>query len=164
MGNHRRYSIEEVQKVFFNKENVMLLKKDVICYARVSSHDQKMDLVRQKEKLINECRKRKIRPIIISEIGSGMNYKKKGLHKLLKKILLGQVDEIILTHKDRLLRFGSDLFFSICDFMNVKVSLIEEKMDKSFEEELVDDVLTIMTVFTSEIYGKRSALKRKSCA
>ena len=65
------------------------------------------------------------------------------------------IDHIILNHKDRLLRFGSEIIFSICQFFNIKVTIIE-KQDVDFENELVQNVLEIMTVFTSKLYGSRS--------
>ena len=85
-------------------------QKQTICYSRVSTHDQKLDLERQTkvlEKYIID--KQLINIKYINDVGSGLNYKNKGLNKLIKSIINNDVDKLIITHKDRLLRFGSDL-------------------------------------------------------
>ena len=86
--------------------------------------------------------------ISISDLGSGLNYKKKGLKNLINLIFTGQVHTLILNHKDRLLRFGSEIIFYLCDLFKVKVIIIEHIADKSFEEPvrlLSDDVIELMT-------------------
>ena len=92
-----------------------------------------------------------------------MNYKKKGLKKLLKLILSGQVSKIILTHRDRLLRFGSELVFLVCSFFGVEIDILEEKNDLSDEQVLAFDVLEIITVFSARLYGKRSHQNKNKC-
>jgi predicted site-specific integrase-resolvase len=101
--------------------------------------------------------------IVISDLGSGLNYKKRGLKKLLILILKGQVSKIILTHKDRLLRFGSELIFSICQYFDIEIILIENEPRKelSDEEKLAYDVLEILTVFSARLYGRRSIETRR---
>jgi len=89
-----------------------------------------------------------------------MNYKKRGLKKLLKMILSGRVSRIILTHKDRLLRFGSELIFSLCSFFNTSIVMIEEEPTASDEVILARDVLEVITVFSARLYGKRAHKKR----
>ncbi len=83
---------------------------------------------------------------IISDLGSGMNYNKKGLKKLLNLILEKRIDRLILTHKDRLLRFGAELIFSLCEAQNIEVVIINRGDQPSFEEELASDVLEIITM------------------
>ena len=85
-----------------------------------------------------------------------MNYKKKGLRNLINMILSGQVSDIVLTHKDRLLRFGSELIFLICKFFGIRVHIIHEDKNLSEEQLLAFDVLEIITVFSARLYGKRS--------
>ncbi|EAJ9782386.1 IS607 family transposase, partial [Campylobacter coli] len=99
---------------------------------------------------------------IIQDLGSGMNYYKKGLTKLLNLILEGQVKRLVLTHKDRLLRFGAELVFAICEAKNVEVIIINQGDENvSFEEELAKDVLEIITVFSARLYGSRSKKNKK---
>ena len=104
-GGHRRYSISKIKE--YLGEFINSTKRKIIAYARVSSSDQKEDLKRQILRLEKYCHSSFKTFEVIDDLGSGMNYKKKGLKKLLKLILSGQVSKIILTHKDRLLRFGS---------------------------------------------------------
>ncbi|BCD45865.1 IS607-liketransposase [Helicobacter suis] len=136
--------------------------RKTIAYARVSSSDQKDDLIRQVQVLELYCSKLGFDYEVITDLGSGMNYYKKGLTKLLNLILRGQVKRLVLTHKDRLLRFGAELGFSICEAKEVEVILIN-KGDENvrFEEELVKDVLEIITVFSARLYGSRSKKNKK---
>jgi len=86
-----------------------------IAYARVSSHDQKEDLKRQADRLESYCTAKGWTFEIIQDLGSGMNYRKKGLKRLLDLILNRKIKRLVITHKDRLLRFGAELIFSLCE-------------------------------------------------
>lgn len=132
-----------------------------VCYCRVSSHDQKQDLDRQKELLETYCAAKGWRSLVISDLGSGMNYKKKGLQKLLSMILERKLKRLVLTTKDRLLRFGSELVFSLCEIQGIEIVIIHQGEQPSFEEELASDVLEIITVFSARLYGSRSHQNRK---
>jgi putative resolvase len=125
-------------------------------YARVSSHDQKKDLERQAEVLANYCAKQGWNFQIIQDLGSGMNYQKKGLKTLLNLILEKRISRLVLTHKDRLLRFGAELIFALCEIKQIEVVIINKGDEVSFEEELAQDVLEIITVFSARLYGSRS--------
>ena len=154
LGGHRRYDVNLLRKC--SGENISTCTEKVsIGYARVSSHDQKEDLKRQVSRLEKHMEKDK-NVEVINDLGSGINFKKKGLKKLLKLILNGEVSKIVLTHKDRLLRFGSELLFMICDYYRVEIEILDDKKKMSDEEAIVYDVLEILTVFTAKIYGKRS--------
>ena len=132
-------------------------KRITLGYARVSSHDQKDDLMRQKEVLQLFCAQRGWRLEIIEDLGSGMNYRKKGLIELLNRLLSGEIERLVLTHKDRLLRFGAELIFSICEIKRTEVVIINQSQEALFEEEeLAKDVLEIITVFSARLYGARS--------
>ena len=85
-----------------------------------------------------------------------MNYHKKGLITLLNRLLSGTVERLVLTHKDRLLRFGAELIFSICEMNQTEVVIINQSQDSTFEEELAKDVLEIITVFSARLYGSGS--------
>ncbi len=132
-----------------------------ICYARVSSHDQKEDLERQQIMLETYCSAKGWRTDTIKDIGSGMNYKKRGLNKLLELILRKQMKRLVITHKDRLLRFGSELVFALCGLQGIEIVIIHKGDQPSFEEELAKDVLEIITVFSARLYGSRSHKNRK---
>lgn len=131
-----------------------------IAYARVSSQDQKSDLERQKSHLTALCVARGWSFEVISDLGSGMNYRKKGLRHLLERLVQGNVDRLVLTHKDRLLRFGAELVFAICEMKGTEVVIINRNEEASFEEDLTQDVLEIITVFSARLYGARSRKNR----
>ena len=91
-----------------------------------------------------------------------MNYYKKGLTNLINQILNNDVKRLVITHKDRLLRFGAELIFSICEAKEVEVVIINKGQEKaSFEEDLAKDVLEIITVFSARLYGSRSKKNKK---
>lgn len=148
-GGHRRYDIYEL---LGNSSDATL----TVGYARVSSHDQKQDLERQVQVLEAYCAKHGWTFEIIQDLGSGMNYKKRGLIRLIKLITSYQVERLVLTHKDRLLRFGAELIFYLCEQFGTEVIIINRSEDSSFEEDLAQDVLEIITVFSARLYGSRS--------
>ncbi len=85
-----------------------------------------------------------------------MNYRKKGLQELLDLILRKRIRRLVLTHKDRLLRFGAELVFTLCELQGIEIVIIHAGEQPSFEEELATDVLEIITVFSARLYGARS--------
>ena len=165
-GGHRRYCIQ------FLKTEVLEITDDskksdnrtTICYSRVSSADQKLDLVRQSQRLSKHCNEQGWKHEVISDLGSGLNYKKKGLNKLIHLICTNQISRIVLVNKDRLLRFGTPLLFKICEYFNTEIVILEEQQLVSFEKELVADVIAVMTVFTAKMHGKRSHRNKKKLA
>jgi excisionase family DNA binding protein len=157
VGNHRRYKLSSIKPDLLRNDTV----KKTIAYARVSSHDQKEDLERQKKMLELFCAANGWEFEVISDLGSGMNYYKKGLKKLLNEILKENVGRLVLTHKDRLLRFGAELVFSICEAKGVEVLILNKGEDSTFEEDLAKDVLEIITVFSARLYGSRSHKNKK---
>ena len=132
-----------------------------VCYARVSSHDQKEDLERQQAMLEAYCAAKGWRTETIKDLSSGMNYRKKGLNQLLEMILRRQMRRLVITHKDRLLRFGSELVFALCELQEIEIVIIHKGDRPSFEEELAKDVLEIITVFSARLYGARSKKNKK---
>ena len=162
-GGTRRYNSDTIMRIS-GKELIQIEKDDrvTIAYARVSSQDQKEDLKRQAQVLELYCAEHGYRYELITDLGSGMNYYKKGLTSLINRILGDGVKRLVLTHKDRLLRFGAELIFSICEAKGVEVVIINKGEDKaSFEEDLAKDVLEIITVFSARLYGSRSGKNRK---
>lgn len=153
-SGHRRYDITKLLGV---KAELSY----TIGYARVSSHDQKEDLARQKQVIELFCATNGWQFETIEDLGSGMNYNKKGLKRLIKLIIDAKVERLVLTHKDRLLRFGAELVFSLCEHFGTEVVIINRTEDASFEEDLASDVLEIITVFSARLYGSRSHKNRK---
>ena len=127
-----------------------------VCYARVSSYDQKADLDRQQAALEAYCATKGWRTRVIRDLGSGMNYRKKGLQELLELILHRRFERLVITHNDRLLRFGAELVFRLCELQGIEIVIVHQGEPPSFEEELAQDVLEIITVFSARLYGSRS--------
>lgn len=157
-GGQRRYDLTKLRPNAFHAGPVA---RTTIAYARVSSHDQKADLERQVQMLEMFCSANGWSFEILSDLGSGMNYHKRGLRNLLEKIVAGDVDRLVLTHKDRLLRFGAELVFAICEIKDIEVVIINKGEAPTFEEELAQDVLEIITVFSARLYGSRSHKNKK---
>jgi excisionase family DNA binding protein len=157
-GNQRRYLLSSIKPQMKHGSSK---PRKTLAYARVSSHDQKADLERQKQVLELYCASQGWAFEIISDLGSGMNYHKKGLKQLLNAILDDGVNRLVITHKDRLLRFGAELVFAICEAKGVEVVIINQGEDTSFEEDLAKDVLEIITVFSARLYGARSRKNQK---
>ena len=123
----------------------------------MSSHDQKEDLARQSARL-REARCEEV----IEDIGSGLNCSKPGLRSLLRQLLDGHVKKLSVVHEDRLLRFGVGLIRQICRRMRTEVDVLENRAEKTFEEELARDVITLMTVICARLYGRRSHRNKQS--
>lgn len=153
-NGHRRYDLSEIRPHPLNKPPK--LDQKTIAYGRVSSRDQKDDLQRQAQLLELYCAKQGWVFETITDHGSGMNYKKKGLQTLLSDILDNKIERLVITHKDRLLRFGAELVFMICEARDVEVVIINQGEELSFEQELAQDILEIITVFSARLYGSRS--------
>ena len=132
-----------------------------VAYARVSSHDQKADLERQQAALEAYCAAKGWRFEVICDLGSGLNYHKKGLQRLLELILRRRMRRLVLMHKDRLLRFGAELVFALCEAQGIEIIIVNHGEPPSFEQELAQDVLEIITVFSVRLYGARSHKTRK---
>ena len=93
---------------------------------------------------------------IAADLSSGMNYHKKGLKRLLDDLVAGAIRRLVITHKDRLLRFAAELVFAICEAKNTEVVILNRGEDTTFEEDLAQDALNIITVFSARLYGSRS--------
>jgi len=158
-SGHRRYKLADL-KPETARERQQEARK-TIAYARVSSSDQKRDLERQKQVLELHCASKGWVFELVSDLGSGMNYHKKGLKYLLNSILNDSVGRLVITHKDRLLRFGAELVFAICEAKHVEVVILNQDEESSFEEDLAEDVLEIITVFSARLYGSRSRKNQK---
>ncbi len=97
---------------------------------------------------------------IISDIGSGINYNKKGLNRLLELIVSSRVEKIVILYKDRLLRFGYELMENLCDQFGTSIEIID-CAEKTEEQELVEDLIQIVTVFSCQLQGKRANKAKK---
>lgn len=158
-GGHRRYDLSKLRPEMFRAEDEA--NRRTVAYARVSSHDQKDDLERQKQVLALYCARQGWTFDVIADLGLGMNFHKKGLKRLLNAVIDGEIGRLVITHKDRLLRLGAELVFAICEAKGVEVVIINHGEETTFEEELAKDVLEIITVFSARLYGSRSRKNQK---
>ena len=163
-GGQRLFDLADLSAIIKSPTNRSLpipTRKPTIAYARVSSHDQKKDLKRQVEQLQLFCAANGWNYEVIEDLGSGMNYNKRGLKGLIKVLCNQEIERLVITHKDRLLRFGSELIFSICGHVGCEVVIINASEDSTYEEDLTRDVLEIITVFSARLYGSRSHKNKK---
>lgn len=162
IGGHRRYDPRVLMNLVRKKEDGSEIAKITICYARVSTQDQKKDLLTQVEALKDYCKLNNWESYdVISDLGSGLNYKKKGLSRLIKLICSEAIHRLVVINKDRLLRFGSEIIFDLCEIFGIEVVIINSPVQTTFEEELANDVIEIITVFSSRLYGSRSHKNQK---
>lgn len=153
--NGYRYYSEDLLNKFRNIKNVNKIKKKNILYARVSTKNQKDDLDRQVDNLKQYAYSKGYSFEIITDIGSGINYKKEGLLKMINLVECGEVDRIIVLYKDRLIRFGYDLIEYICKLNDTKIEIVDNSTI-SKEQELTEDLIQIITVLSNKLYGARS--------
>lgn len=125
--------------------------KRKIVYCRVSSKKQLDDLERQCQFL----RTRYPDHELVTDCGSGINFKRKGLQTLLEQTMLGQLEEIVVAHKDRLCRFGFELIEFVCNHNNTKLIVLDHEEHRSTQQELADDIMAIVTVFACKQMGQR---------
>ena len=149
-GNHRRYDKNMLMSLKSKKGKAN--EKLTIGYCRVSSSDQKDDLKRQKETVSNYCAIRGYQFRIIEDIGSGLNYNKKGLNELIELISQREIDRIVVNYKDRLIRYGYEMLEKMCEINGVQIEIINHTEDKTYEEELVEDILCNNSIFIKIIW------------
>ena len=156
-GNgYRYYSSEQLNQI----RGVKPKKRTVIGYCRVSSHKQKDDLERQIENVRNYLIAQGKPFEIITDIGSGINYNKKGLQNLIEKIVNSEVEKIVVLYKDRLLRFGFEMLEYVAGLYGCEIEIIDNTQ-KTEQQELVDDLVHIITVFSCKLQGKRANKAKK---
>ena len=154
-GRLRYYTDEHVANYFEQKEEMSNTSRKIICYYRVSTNSQKNDLINQKKMLEEYIVSRGIEcDEYIKDIGSGLNYKRKGLLYLIQTVLSHEVKEVIITHKDRLTRFSFELLEWLFDLYGCKITVINLP-STSLHEEMVEDLMTIIHVFSCRLYGLR---------
>ena len=147
-GGTRYYSTEQLK--LFQSSNT---ERIVIGYCRVSTPSQKDDLEIQVQNVKSYAKGYKFD--IIKDIGSGINYKKKGLKELINRIENNEVSKVVILYKDRLIRFGFELIEYLCEINNVEIEVIDNS-ECSKEKELTDDLIQIITVFANRLYGQHS--------
>lgn len=162
-GGHRRYRQSDVTALQGLEPEESNPNK-VCIYCRVSSQDQKQkgDLDRQKARLLEYCAEKeyKVESVLVDTC-SGMKAKRPQLNQLFKLVSGHKVNRVVIEYKDRLCRFMFEVFDALFNSHGVEIECVEEVFPKSFENELVSDMLSLLSSFSSKIYGKRSAEDRR---
>lgn len=158
-SGYRYYSQQQLNH-FLGIKNDNFLSKKVIGYCRVSSNKQKDDLARQIENVKTYMIAKGYQFDVISDIGSGINYNKKGLNQLIDMITNSEVEKIVVLHKDRLVRFGYELIENLCNKYGTAIEIIDNT-ENTEEQELVEDLVQIITVFSCRLQGKRANKAKK---
>lgn len=143
-GGHRLYEVDE-----FLQRNGGI---ETILYCRVSSSKQKDDLQRQ----IVELQKLYPNSEVVKDIGSGLNFKRKGLQTLLERVMQGNKFRVVVSYRDRLARFGVDLIEHLIKQNGGELVVLNKPMDQSIESEFTEDLLAILHHFSRRMHGRRS--------
>lgn len=152
---NRRYYTEEQYLEYTGQSQMAKDTRKVVAYARVSSNGQKDDLKNQVQFLRNFANgKGIILDDVITDIGSGLNYKRKKWNKLLDDVMDNQIKVIYITYKDRFVRFGYDWFENLCKKHNTEIVVLNN-IETSPSQEMVDDMISIIHVFSCRLYGLR---------
>ena len=152
-GGWRKYDVDSYLNLNIN--NIQNPTKIKVCYCRVSSYEQKEDLERQ----VCYLTKKYPTHIIIKDIGSGINFKRKGLLKIIDLAVENKIDKLVITYKDRLCRIGYDLIEHILTKYSNTNIIIENKEEKQTSQQVTEDLIEIITVYSSKLYGSRSYKK-----
>jgi predicted site-specific integrase-resolvase len=157
---YSRKSLCEFCNINENEEDEYNEKANIV-YARVSSKKQSDDLARQIE-FIRLAKPEYINYRVVTDIASGINFKRKGLLDILERSLHGVIGEVVIAHRDRMSRFGFDLIKTIIEKAGGEVTVIDDEKQKSSEQELAEDLLSIVHIYSCRQMGKRSYKGRKN--
>jgi predicted site-specific integrase-resolvase len=156
-GGRRRYNLKKylldnnLEHVLASINPIKENRKNII-YCRVSSYDRKEDLLRQVELLTSKYPEYEL----IKDIGSGINFNRKGLNKIIEYAINNMLNEVVITYKDRLCRIGYKLVENIINkYSNGKITILNDQTE-SRNEEITKDLIEIITVYSSKIHGTRS--------
>ena len=159
--NQRFYTEEQLNQILnLSNSNQMEKQGLKIGYCRVSTHNQKNNLKNQEEYLRSYTNaKGVILDEVFTDIGSGINYNRKDFNKILELVEAGEVSEIYVTYKDRFVRFGFDWFNNFCEKHGTKIIILNQP-STSPEQELAEDLLNIVTVFSARSHDLRTYKKQ----
>lgn len=166
VGGHRRIAVIEILRLQ-GKQGVLRRQttQQTVIYARVSSHDQKKkgDLARQVKTAQEwcQCENIQIEPLVFTDVGSGLNTTRRGLRKLCQAIENGKIGQVIVTYPDRLTRFGFDYLETYFRSYGATIRCIQKTKGQSLQEDLVADLIAIVTSFSGRVHGLRSHKNKK---
>ena len=153
IGSHQLYNVDK----YIREHKIEKKDKKKICYCRVSSQKQKEDLNRQIEYMTKKYPTYEI----ISDVGSGLNFNRPGLNKIIKYAISGEIEIVVITYKDRMARFGYELIEKIIkEYSNGIIKIENKKEEETPEDEITKDILAIMNVYVAKINGLRKYKKK----
>jgi len=156
MGRERRFPEEEIRRLLGGSN------PDVaVFYARVSGHDQKADLQRQVEALTEAYGSKFSEMVVLTDVGSGLSTDRRGLRKAMQMARERKIRAVAVSFSDRLTRFGFEYLEEYFNSFGVEVLVLNREEDRSPQQELVEDLLTIVTSFAGKLYGHRSHKVKK---
>jgi excisionase family DNA binding protein len=161
-GGHRRFRVEDIEKFLGDEIESTKNNKNVFVYCRVSTKKQadNGNLNRQKERLIEYCKERGYNIVnIFEEVASGLNDNRRELIKMFRK--LHEVDSIVVEYPDRLARFGFNYLKEFSKDNGVEIEAVEQKEKLEHNEEMVKDLISVVTCFSARLYGARGGKKLK---
>lgn len=157
IGREFRIPEDEVKRLLKGKT-----ANTAVIYARVSSSDQRSDLERQVEYLKEYCSAKGYNVVnILTDIASGLNEKRRGLKKLFDYVVNGKIDVVVVSYKDRLTRFGFGYLEEFFNSHGVRIEVVFGDEPKDLQQELIEDLIAIVTSFAGRLYGMRSHKKKK---
>ena len=148
-SNVRRYNSKDIKRIL--NGGITPPEKQKICYCRVSSPKQMDDLKRQEDFFRHKYPSH----VLVTDIGSGINWKRKGLKTILEQSMQGTISEIVVAHRDRLCRFAFDLLEHIFSINGVKLMVLNEKNGESTSKDLANDMLSIVHIYSCREMGRR---------
>jgi putative resolvase len=157
-SGHRRYDLAQLRGLVPPKNTS---DRATIAYARVTHSSQKKELKEQIKLLESFCVEHGWKFEIIQDFGSGVNYRKSGLRKLIQRICDGDVERLVMKNRDSLLRFGIDLVFALCENFQTEVVIMNVNSLEDFEDDIAEDILEIITIFSARLYGTRHEKNQK---
>lgn len=161
IGTHRFVDTRELDRLMgrLGHDTIPPGENTAVIYARVSTRKQQDNLLRQKERLVKFCEEKKLSVVeIIEDIGSGVNENRRGLKKVFQLIRKRKTRYIVVEYRDRLTRFGLGYLKELFEDYNVELLVVHPE-NGSEEEELVRDLIAIVTSFSARLYGRRGAKK-----
>ena len=161
-GNHRRYRLEEIEAIVNSVEIVQSAQRNAFIYCRVSTKKQQEsgNLQRQRDRLIQYCQDKHYTVVAIyEEVASGLNDHRRELTKMFKN--LKETDFIVVEYEDRLARFGYSYLKEFAASFNVEIEAVEKAEKLQPNEEMVKDLVSIVTCFSARLYGARGGRKLK---
>lgn len=157
-GSHRRVHRSEIERrIKGTKRRYSRKKRGVVSYARVSSHEQKKKGDLNGRLLKHYCEENDLRMIAkIKDVASGLNTKRKGIKRLFNLVSKGKISEVVISYRDRLTRFGFEYLKNYFSSYGVKVTVLKARQSTSVQQEMVDDLIAIITSFSGKIHRMRS--------